>query len=139
MPRFSDDEMAFLNAEKKEMESHLGKKMTMPKFIHDKLMSIILSSEALELEARKLAVLEQNQKLTSRVLEILTKTTTNINTIARNLSRERLEAPETWKLKESQWNGLLGAMRKFGDMYFFYLSKLCEEIQKLKILKPIRI
>jgi hypothetical protein len=95
----------------------------------------LFSREELELEKRKIALLEDVNKSVKKVLEIEAKTTANINLIARDISVGRLANPESFKLKDSQWSELLEMMKIFKNKYLLFLGNLQEEVGKLKFLK----
>ena len=73
----------------------------------------LLSPDELHLEKRRFDLLDENHKLLRKFLEIFTKTTSNINIIARDISRGRLENPDSYFLKEDQWKALLEQMEYF--------------------------
>ena len=73
----------------------------------------LISQSELSLEKRRLDLLQENHKILRKFLEIFVKTTSNINVIARDISRERLENPDSALLKDEQWGTLLEQMEYF--------------------------
>ena len=112
---FSLEEKKLLESELDIMRQYRGNmKLKIKDLIEAKALSKnLLSPDELHLEKRRFDLLEENHKLLRKFLEIFTKTTSNINIIARDISRGRLENPDSYFLKEDQWKALLEQMEYF--------------------------
>ena len=104
-PYFNEQENQKLEADLKLFQKYTWNyKLKIGDLLKTKgLANGLFSREELELEKRKIALLEDVNKSVKKVLEIEAKTTANINLIARDISVGRLANPESFKLKDSQW------------------------------------